>query len=936
MKTFLTLKAAGLQTQPNNLGEVPPGSLLVADNIVIDREGVIQSRRGIKQFVTPITAVAATPSGTITFGTPSNGSTVVITYLPGQDSAVTFTKVAADPEDNEFTDIDELTDLIADLDYLTATNNGTVITLATDTTAGGMMNRVTITGTSSYSALSITFSGGVGGSIGNQQMFEYDDRLIAYNSGTFGFQTASGSSSFTAITGSYFPPFYTDLNSDSVVRSFIPSQNMYLTTATGIKRFEFSASALQNAGGIPALDGNGSTTGASGWFTDDTAVAYRMVWSFDDSYDTPIVGAPSQRVIVSNTVGGGATRDVSLTFTIPAGVTTSTTYKIYRSAMSATAATEPDDELKLVITDTPSSSEITAKLFTVTDSTPDSLRGEDLYTNSGQQGISQANEVPPIALDMCLFKGYALYANTQVRQKFFLTLTSVGAPDGLQVDDTVTIAGVVYTGKATETIASAEFDVETGLTPAENIDLTARSLVRVINRYTSTTQVYAQYASGFGDLPGQIIIFERTLGGTAFTTTSSRLTCWSPVLPQSSSADRKLNGLYWSKPEQPEAVPLVNNIPVGSANSPIQRIIALRDSVIIFKPEGVYRLTGESAPFVVNLLDDTIRLIGSNTCASLNNQIFCLTNQFVVAVSETSVAIVSRPIEKDLQRLLTADFLEDILLDVQLFGIGYETDRKYVLALSTDQEDTRANQYYVYNTVTQTWTRWTLPSDMSHAIVNSYDDKLYWIGDQMYQERKDFDLTDYSDFEYSKSIVSFDGTEVVLNNTDNIEVGSRLDQDDNVFAYVTEVVDGTTLTVDREQDWVVAAVTVTSPIAVAVQYAPIHAGSPAIQKIFQEFTCFFDEANFNELAFTFTTDFYQAGDTVEVTPVDSGGWGILPFGTAPWGDEIKTLQPIRSLFTRNTSRARWMNILIEHAEAQSQFALEGISIQLDGVSPRSR
>ncbi len=936
MKTFLDLKAAGLQTQPNNLGDVPPGSLLVADNIVIDREGVIQQRRGIAQFANPVTAVAATPSGTITFGTPSNGSTVIITNLPDQDGPVTFTKVGSSPTSVQFTTIAQLTALLNGLLYLNATDNGTVTTLTASSVAGSAMNAVTITGTSSYIALSVTFSGGIGGLIGNQQLFEYDERLVAYNGGTFAYQNSAGSTSFTSIAGAYQPPFNSELLGDAVIRSFIPNQNMYLTTSTGIKRFEFSASALNNAGGLPGLDGNASTTGSSGWMTDNTAVAYRMVWVYKDSFDTDIVGAPSERVIVSNTAGGGATRDVSLTFTIPTGVTTDFTYKIYRSSMSATSATEPDDELKLVIQDSPSSGEISAKLFTLTDSTPDSLRGEDLYTNSGQQGIAQANEVPPIALDFCLFKGYALYANTQVRQRFFLTLTSVDAPDGIQANDTVTINGIVYTGKASETIASNEFKVTTSSTPAENIDLTARSLIRVINRSTTTNGVYATYSSGFGDLPGEILIFERTLGGGTFPIASSRTTCWSPVLPESSSSDRNVNKLYWSKPQQPEAVPIVNNISIGSANSPIERIIALRDRVIVFKPEGGFRLTGESAPFVVNLLDDTIHLIGSNTPAALNNQIFCLTNQFVAAISETSVAIVSRPIEKDLQRLLTADLLAELKINVVLFGAGYETDRKYILALPTEAEDIRATQYYVYNTVTQTWTHWTLPSDMSFALVNSFDDKMYWIGDEMYQERKEFDLTDYADFEYSRTIVSFDDTEVELNSTTDIVEGSFIEQSDSVFALVTEVVDSTHVIVDRIQDWALTTVTVETPITIATKYAPIHGGSPGIQKIFQEFTCFFDEAQFSTLRFTFSTDNYGAGDDVSVMPVDQGGFGIRPFGIDPWGDVIKTLQPIRDFFTRNTSRARWMLIEINHSEARSQFALEGISIQLEGISPRSK
>lgn len=935
MKTYLDLKAAGLQTQPNNLGDVPPGSLLVADNAVIDREGVIQQRRGIVQFATPVTAVAATPSGTITYGAPANASTVILTNLPDQSTTVTFTKVASSPSTNQFSSITQLTALLNALLYINATDNGTVITLTTTSAAGSAMNAVTITGTSSYSALSITFSGGVGGLLGNQQLFELDERLIAYNGGSLAYQNSAGSTSFTAITGTYTPPFFTELSQNSVIRSFIPNQNMYLSTATGIKRFAFSASALSNAGGVPGLDGNGATTGGSGWMDTDTSVAYRMVWGYKDAFDTDIIGAPSERVIVSNTSGG--TRDTSLTFTIPAGVTTSYFYKIYRSAMSATAATEPDDELKLVIQDVPSSGQISAKLFTVTDSTPDSLRGEDLYTNSGQQGIAQANEVPPIALDFCLYKSYSLYVNTQVRQKFFLTLISTGATLGLQVNDTVTVNGIVYTGKASETIASNQFKVETGLTPAENIDVTARSLVRVINRSATTSGVYALYASGFGDLPGEMVIFERTLGGGIFITTSSRTTCWSPAtLPANSSSDRKLNGLYWGKPDQPEAVPGVNNIPVGSANSEIQRIIALRDSAIIFKPEGVFRLTGESAPFVVNLLDDTIHLIGSNTPASLNNQIFALTNQFVAAISETSVAIVSRPIEKDLQRLLTAELLEDLKIDVVLFGVGYETDRKYVLALPTEAGDIRATQYYVYNTVTQTWTRWTLPSDMSHALVNSFDDKMYWIGDQVYQERKAFDLSDYSDLEYSRNLTAFSNYTITLSSTTDLVEGGFISQSDSVFALITEVVDSTTITVDRLQTWAIAAATIEIPIAIAIEYAPIHGGSPGIQKIFQEFTSFFDEAEFNSLQYTFSTDNYPSGDIVPVMPTDSGGFGILPFGTAPWGESIKSLQPIRDFFTRNTSRARWLNIRIDHAEARSQFALEGISIQLEGVSPRSK
>jgi hypothetical protein len=46
----VTLKARGLYSYPNSLSEMPEGALTVADNVVIDRNGVIEPRRGFKQY----------------------------------------------------------------------------------------------------------------------------------------------------------------------------------------------------------------------------------------------------------------------------------------------------------------------------------------------------------------------------------------------------------------------------------------------------------------------------------------------------------------------------------------------------------------------------------------------------------------------------------------------------------------------------------------------------------------------------------------------------------------------------------------------------------------------------------------------------------------------------------------------------------------------
>lgn len=99
----------------------------------------------------------ATISGTITYGAPSNGDTIVITGLP-TDGTKTFTK-AASAGAAAFSSIAELTALIDALTDLSASDDGTTITIVV-VTKGTAMNSATITGTGAYVALSLTFSGG--------------------------------------------------------------------------------------------------------------------------------------------------------------------------------------------------------------------------------------------------------------------------------------------------------------------------------------------------------------------------------------------------------------------------------------------------------------------------------------------------------------------------------------------------------------------------------------------------------------------------------------------------------------------------------------------------------------------------------------------------------------------------------------------------------
>jgi hypothetical protein len=236
------------------------------------------------------------------------------------------------------------------------------------------------------------------------------------------------------------------------------------------------------------------------------------------------------------------------------------------------------------------------------------------------------------------------------------------------------------------------------------------------------------------------------------------------------------NRVYFSKTNQPETVPLVNYVDIGPKDEPIQRIVALRDNLFVMKTDGVYILSGNSGQFSVRLLDNSTTVTAPDSAAVLNNQIYALSTQGVVTITETGVSIISRDIEN-----LILD-VANVKFDYKLtsFGATYESDRAYLLWLPTLKTDTVATQCYRFNTFERTWTKWTVGATC--GIVATNDDKLY-IGTHnrnvMLQERKNNDRTDFADrnFQLLIGANAVNGTEVRISNATELEIGDVIYQD---------------------------------------------------------------------------------------------------------------------------------------------------------------
>jgi hypothetical protein len=562
-------------------------------------------------------------------------------------------------------------------------------------------------------------------------------------------------------------------------------------------------------------------------------------------------------------------------------VDTSWFVQLYRTA-NILGDTDPGDDMQLVLETNPIAGDITNGYIDLTDATTDALRGADLYTNATQEGLVNSNFQPPQATDMALFQNHMFYANTQSKYNFNLTLLTT-----LTINDTITIAGVQYTAKATEDIANEEFALETTGTLSQQIEGTARNLINVINRTTDNTTVYAYYDSTINELPGQIRIIERDFGDAIdFTLISSVGTSFSPNLTtaQTSTNDTSPNRVYYSKIQEPEAVPLLNFFDVGPANDKILRVLPLRSIFLIFTTRAIYRLTGTTAStFQVTLLDNTAKLLAPESLVGLNNTATGLFDQGVSMVSSSSVQVISRPIEGDLLNIRGA--AKDKVGQLA-FGISYESDRKYLIALPASDTSTINSIFYVYNTVTRSWTTYDLSK--SAGIVRPSDDKLYLAEpNKISRERKDFTSTDFSEeaIAVTASAVSVDDLTITLASVADAKVGYIYYESGSKFSVISSIdALASTITVRDPLGWTTGDYELRPFIITNITWNPITANSPNLLKQFAECTLIV-ETPVQTARLGFSTVTSGGFEEILITDEAEGPWGLFAWGEVPWGGD---------------------------------------------------
>jgi hypothetical protein len=659
----------------------------------------------------------------------------------------------------------------------------------------------------------------------------------------------------------------------------------------------------------------------------------------------------------ANTVAASFTvgkQSVSLAFDIPPWIDGTYFYRIYRTKSLATALSpDPGGEYYLVQESVFTPNELNvAHRVEWTDTAPDEYLTDPLYTNprtgeTDDSPVDKNNNRPPLCTDLALWNDRMWYAQTTSRHQLEITLLGIGAPNGLQAGDTITIAGIPYTASPDITATTnfyypdaTAIGLPANLTDAQKVEWTAQQLCIAVNT-TSASPVVARYFSGPEDLPGRILLEEKGIGGDAFTVEVSRPSSWAPVLPETGGAATKLNtsdnsamlhGVFFSKPGQHEAVGGLAYLTAGSQEKKVLRAVPLMDRLFLFKEDGIYVVTGDY-PFRVTLLDSSAILLAPDTVQVVNNSIFALTTQGVVQVHGGGVAILGTPIELDVKKFFGAGLA---LLKQLAFGVSYESYRKYLLAMPTELTDASCTQQWVYDVATNAWTRWT--KNITCARVHPTTDYLY-LGNagsnKLSVERKAYDKTDYADESFFQCVVAYSGKTLTLLGTAGINVGDLLYQSPGAQALVTSVVDFQTLTVDATATWATGvggssvehfpgAVRVLPGIDCQAAYVPNTAGKPSLQKHWQQATFHLRDVGFNQATAYFSSELAPADSLVTFPPT---AFGANAWGGFAWSLPA-TLQNRRVPVPLECARSSYLTVGMRVREAQSTWALCGVSLEV--------
>ncbi len=866
-KRVSVMRATGLYTSPNKFTSVPPGALSEAKNVIIKNDGLVEPRPGLHDANR---AFGATNSKGNATGWAIDGDGVEVNYVYHSGGKVEKALVSA----TTYTNLGTYGPYGDYMRFVEAQQ-----TMLFNSSVGVKQNYIDSSSTVREAGI-------------YQAM---DVRLPAVGAGSTGTGAwlATGQQvAYKALWGKYVDePNRTVLGNPS-------GSKLYQNTSGSTQYVNLYVPVPLEAQATDMFRVYRTPDVAT---TVDVGVDYRQILEYPGvtgAYQTVAIGNASialgTGVVTVNLTGHGLRNGVWIYITTTA-TNFDTGFEQFITVVNANQFTYVQANTAVSGTNNQVLT-IRASFVTAIDYVPSLMRQDPLYTNP-TDGDSElgGNVQPPLCKDMALWNNCVWYANTKSRQRFFLTMLGAGPVTGVQNNDTITIGGTVFTAvTATPAFGTNQFQITTSGTPSFNVRKTAEALCEVVNR-NIPGGITASYIQASLDSPfGQILLQESAIGGSTLSITASRVQSWLPNLDVTLSTnfevDEEPATIMFSKPNEPEAVPLVNSLPIGDPSRAIQRVIPMRDSLWVFKEDGLFRVTGNYPNFSVTQFDKTVRLIGPQTPQVTNGKLFCFSSKGVLAITEAGAQIVSAAIEN---QIFPAQTYYDIgafssfsgpgmvglgIDDLKLYLLGYENRNSGIVTTT-----------YALATDTGTWVEWPISwrigSVSPRGRVELFTNPNTAVGastvtnSPVALERYDTTLVTNSALTYADSptvspsgafvstsntitISAIVGNVLTVSGTHGIVVGDVIYELGGTYPRsVVTVVNGASVTLASSAGFATGTAYKLKPVVQSVKWNPYFGSGPEISKQFSEVTLTFQKINANVFTASFSTDSHSTATT---------------------------------------------------------------------------
>lgn len=226
------------------------------------------------------------------------------------------------------------------------------------------------------------------------------------------------------------------------------------------------------------------------------------------------------------TISSG-TKTIQWVLFIPPNLSTSHFVQLYRTEESATAATDPGDEMFLAYERYLTATDISNGYVTIQDTTPSSRLGAALDSNANSgEGLLGVHETPPLCRDICTWDSRLWGAETTDHHRLQLRMLGTGSPNGIQTGDVIVLDTRAY-------VAGTDFTLTTEFTPERNVQRTLHSLASNFNLGTTNDgKTFRILMSSDSDETwGKFMIEEDAVGGSAMYAACDRAAAFAEPLP---------------------------------------------------------------------------------------------------------------------------------------------------------------------------------------------------------------------------------------------------------------------------------------------------------------------------------------------------------------------------------------------------------------------